>query len=364
MKRGVILFLLASLIFASYVFAQQDELSVRFHSFGKNATIDLKQYLGESSCYLVSQPQNIIIEIDQEKGIATLTAKPGWEGSEVVLFRTNETVKKIENETEAARFIPPATEIPHLIELKVKNEDLVKLFESAIDPSMLDFVKGIKKEGIKNLSKEIREGTLRVDINNEVDLKMKMGYMPTISMDFLLGEKVEPVEEAVEEAKPEEGLKLRMNTLILIALLLVLALAGLFFYKKYAPARKVKKKGLRPDYTINKDVKLLSLSKLRALQKNLEKKEGFEELVTILKEFFASYFRIGHNFEFDYLRKRVKDSSISERMKDEISDFLNDAEKTAYSPPEKHEETHGEGQIPKQDLKKLILRLKRIIQNL
>ncbi len=370
MKRGVTFLLFIFLVLINYALAQQGEFSVRFHSFGKNATIDLKQYLGESELYLASQPLNVIVEIDQEKGIATITAKPGWEGSEMIRFRTIESLTKVNdteeieslikvNDTEEiAKFLPVAPEILYL--RKVRDEELARLFEGTIDPGVLDLVKEIKREEITKLSKEIRERTINVRVNDEVDLKFELGYAPTFAMDFSLGEK-----KTEEEAKPKEkGLKLKISNTIILIIASVSVIIILYFYRKYSMSKREEKKEWELDYAISKDIKRLSLNKLIRLQKDLGRKESSDEFIKIVKDFFSSYFGIEHDFEIKHLARRVKDSDVDWRMKGKMIDFLDDLSKVFYYPTEKWVEVYGEGQIPEQELKKLVNSFKKIIRSL
>lgn len=357
MKRGA--FILLFLIILTAV-AAQDEFSVRFHSFGKNATINLKDYLGESKYYVASQTLNVIVNIDQETGIATLTARQGWEGSEVVFFRTNESLKKIEGTEEVAKFLPAVPEILYL--RRIREAELVRLFEGTIDPSILDLIKEIKREEIEKLTKEIRERTIMISVNDEVDLKMELGYVPMFSMDFSLGEKRE-VEEEITPTK-KEGIKLEINSTAIIIILAIILIICLFFYKKYAKKLEVKKEEKELEYVISKDIKHLSLNKLLKLQKELEKERSSERFVRIVREFFSKYFGVGYDFEFNQLIRRVKDSDIKRSMKNEIKDFLNDMAKIVYTPSEKWTDVYGEQRIPSKDLKKFISRFKRIIRKL
>lgn len=357
MKRGA--FILLFLIILTAV-AAQDEFSVRFHSFGKNATINLKDYLGESKYYVASQTLNVIVNIDQETGIATLTARPSWEGSEVVFFRTNESLKKIEGTEEVAKFLPAVPEILYM--RRIREEELARLFEGTIDPSILDLIKEIRKEEIEKLTKEIRERTIRISVNDEVDLKMELGYVPMFSMDFSLGEKREAEEEIIPPK--EEGIKLEINSTAIIIILAIALIICIFFYKKYAKKLEVKREEKELEYVISKDIKHLSLNKLLKLQKELEKERSSERFVRIVREFFSKYFGIGYDFEFDQLIRRVKDSDIKRGMKNEIKDFLNDMAKIVYTPSEKWTEVYGEQRIPKKELKKFISRFKRIVRKL
>lgn len=228
MKRGVFLSLLFFIILVAFVAAQQDTFNIRFHSFGRFATVDLKKYLGESKLYLVSQTKNVIVDIDQERGIATLKARPGWEGSEVIVFRKNESLSEL-NETEVARFLE---EVPETFFLKrIRDEELVRLFEVTIDPSILEIIKLVKREEIRELSTDVEERELKMRINNEVDLKIEMGYIPSVSMDFLLGER--------REVEAEIGyIRLDVDDAIVIIVLSVIGLLSVYFCVRHFSTKR------------------------------------------------------------------------------------------------------------------------------
>lgn len=357
MKRGIFIPIVFFIILVTFVAAQQGEFSVRFHSFGKNATIDLKNYLEESERYLVSRTTNVIVDIDQENGIATLRARSGWEGSEVIFFRTNESLAMINETAEVSQFLEAVPEILFL--RRVKDEELIKLFEGTIDPSILDVVKKIKKEEIRKLSSELDENRLRIRVNEEVDLKLEMGYIPSVAMDFSLGEELE-IEEKI---KPKEELKLKINREIVIAILAVIGIVCTYFYMKHSHKKAIERKEFVLESTISQDIKHLSLHKLRRLQQSLDRGSS-EEFMNIFREFFSRYFGIGYDFEFKQLARRVKDSDVSRHTKSEIKSFLGDISKLVYYPSEKYTEIYGECQISKKDLKKLIRKLKRVIRHL
>jgi hypothetical protein len=171
---------------------------------------------------------NVIVDIDQEKGIARLRARPGWEGSEVIVFRKNESLSEL-NETEIANFLESVPEIFFM--KKIRDDELVRLFEVTIDPTMLEIIKRVKREEIRELSSEIEGRELMIRINNEVDLKIDMGYIPSVSMDFSLGER--------REVEPEIGhLRLDSADIIVIIVFSVIGLSFVYFGARYFSAKK------------------------------------------------------------------------------------------------------------------------------
>ena len=351
MKKCIFFGLLLVIILIPYVFAEQDEFSVRFHSFGKNATIDLKPHLGESEKYLVSQTMDVIVNIDQKKGIATLKARPNWEGSEVIFFRTNESIQKINDTDKIARFLPSVPEIFAL--RKIRDDELGRLFEGTIDPNLLDMVKTIKKAEIKKISSEIESNILKIKINDETELKMELGYIPAISMDFSLSQ-----EKEVEEIVYEEGFKIPQS--IIIAFFAILIIVFFYFYAKHSKKKKKRKKEYELEKVIDQDIKQLTLQKLKKLQKG----EGnTDKFITIVREFFSRYFGIEYNFEFKYLITTVKKSDLSRRTKSKIIDFLEDLSRIVYYNTEEWSQIYGTGKISKKD-QKLITRMKKIVNSL
>ncbi|MBU4501002.1 MAG: hypothetical protein KKA79_00295, partial [Nanoarchaeota archaeon] len=292
MKKAVFICIVFFIMVVSGVIAgYQDELSVMFHSFGKNTTIDLKKYLGESEYYITSSSLNVIVNINQNTGIATLAARPVWEGSEVIFFRKNESIAKTNQIELAAKYLPPIylPPIPETLYLrKVGDEELVRLFEWTIDPRILDFIKDIKREEIKNLSISIDKNKLEMSINEELDLNVELGYIPSVSMDLSLGEKKEePEREAIEKSKA--GFEINY---IIIGVFVILLIIAIYLYVKYAKKLSIEKKETELDYVITKDIKRLAIFRLRKLQKD----PTTEKFLNIMREFFSKYFKIGYNF--------------------------------------------------------------------
>lgn len=353
MKRGILLFLIF-LTLIELVLAQQNELSVTFYSFGKNATINLNDYFGEGHSYFVSQTKNVIVRIDQEKGIATLTAKPGWKGSEIIRFFSNESVKVEETEeitkpSTLETFYPP--EIKDVNLNYTEDEQLTSLLKTTIDPSILDFVKGIKREQIRNISKMVKEKTVMIIINDEVNLNLEQGYAPTVSMNFSFDMNKDTEESNPQETVPKSGIN---NTTIIITLLTITIIGVYFYSKKHALRKRVKRK--KPN--TGEDIKRMSLNKLREIQNKPYQKESAQDFINVIREFFSKYFETEYDFEFKQLIDRVEDSDLSGDKKDEIKSFLDDVSNVVHYSTEKW------NQAPTKDLKDLIIGMKRIIHGL
>lgn len=356
MKRGILLFFVF-ITLIGIVLAQGNELSVTFYSFGKNATINLKNYFGEGHSYFVTQTQNVIVRIDQEKGIATLTARPGWKGSEIIRFFSNETVKVEETEeVENVSSSTPETFYSQEVEdeylKRTEEERLTVMFKGTIDPSILDFVRTIEREEITNVFKEIKGKTVTININDEVTLNLEQGYEPKVSMNFTFDTKEDTKESEIKET----GLKLIPSGNTVIITLFIIAILVIYLYMKYASVKPVKGKGKKR--SMSEDIKHLSLDKLRRIQNEPYQKESAQDFMNVIREFFSKYFGIEYDFEFKQLIKKVEDSNLSGDKKDDIKIFLDDASKVVYYSTEKWT------QVPIKDFKNLMTRMKRIIQDL
>ncbi len=354
MKRGILLFLIF-LTLIGLVLAQQNELSVTFYSFGKNATINLNKYFGEGHSYFVSQTQNVIVHVDQEKGIATITAKPGWEGSEIIRFLTNESSKTVEETNETTKPSTPETFYPPEVKggdfNKIEDEQLTSLLKVIIDPGILDFVKGIKREQIRNISKMVKEKTVMININDEVNLNLEQGYAPTVSMNFSFDMNKDTEDANSQETVSKSGIS---STTVIIALLVITVIGVYFYSKKHALRKKVKRK--KPN--TGEDIKRMSLNKLREIQNKPPQKESTQDFINVIREFFSKYFETEYDFEFKPLINRIEDSNLSGDKKDEIKSFLDDVSNVVHYSTEKW------NQAQTKDLKGLIIRMKRIIQGL
>lgn len=355
MKKGLIIFFAIIFILAVSSVTSQ-EFSVRFFSFGKNATIDLKLYLGESEHYIVSKTENIIVTIDQRKGIAYLEAKPEWVGSEVVFFkvieagpieeRVKEKPKRIEEkEEEKEKKITPL--VPETLKEKaVVWGENVRLFGGTVDSSVLELFESIKKEDIKKISKKVEKNRVEININDEVELNFETGYMPKASMNFSLGPKAEGTVTAIEGQELKTGAS--RTTIIIfnvIAFVIILLLIYLYINRSKVKQKYAGKRGLAES----------TIFQLKTLQRNLGA-SGSEEFLNVVRSFFSKYFGISYDFEFEELIKTIEESDADHRVKKSMITFVKALSKWMIGP--------GTGQIPERELKKLISTMRNILKNI
>jgi len=218
----IVVFIFITLIIPTI--AEKEEFSIRFHSFGKNATIDLRTYLGESVHYIVSETENVIVTIDQSVGTAYLEAKPGWNGTETVFFRRIESkAEVVESKPE-----PNQTQIEPIVLDDIKEKPITykeppKFLENIIDESLADMLDDIKKEEIKKLTKVVEGDSLKLNVNDEIEFNLEVGSNPTVTMDFSLGPKQE---NGVEE---EIDLENETMTAVMINIITIILVAGMIY---------------------------------------------------------------------------------------------------------------------------------------
>ena len=182
-KELLILFILLT----NFVIAQEDielvpksdeRLDVSYHSFGGQYSIDLKKYLGNGT-YRVSGSKNVNIDINQETGMAIISPKLGWQGSEIIRFTLNKTKSIIT--------------LPKETFEKIKLEDIekIEIFQDAFDRVIND----IEKESIKRLDSKIKDDKLVIVINEEINLisSYDENLKPQFDFNILLtNEGIEP----------------------------------------------------------------------------------------------------------------------------------------------------------------------------
>lgn len=236
MKRGILLILLASITLIILASAQQDELTVRFRSVGKNATIDLRSYLGESAYYIVSKTAHINVTIDQEKGLAYIEAVKGWEGTESIFFTTIEAQARQPDIPESKPPTPPPPLVPEEKpeEGVVQYEEPLQILREMLDISLIDLVEDIRKEEIRTISKKASKDAVSININDEVNINIQKGYKPKITMDFSLV----PEQGTQPEEQPAPNHKRTIFILILINILIVFAVA--YTVQAYLKHKKAK----------------------------------------------------------------------------------------------------------------------------
>ena len=343
MKKLLFLMIII-IILISGVFAE-NQLSVRFHSFGKNTTINLEEFLGESEQYIASKSSNIRVIIDQEAGIAKLYARPGWVGSETIVFTSIEKASNITNQT-LLDMLKTAEEFKYII----TDKELDELTEDNVDKEMKWWVREIEQEEIKNIYSKIENKELLLNLNDEINFNINLNKeKPEINMEF---------KSAKDGSKtiviPDIKGKFDISW-VLIPTVIILSLISIAFIIS-------KREHIKESFG-KIDQKRKTVRRLKNIKKY--DKESSKEFLKIINNFFSNFFDLRYNFEFDELKGKVKKSSLSVSKKIRIITFINKlSEIMFYSNTEKWAKVYGKGTIPPDKLKKLIKKAIGIIKNI
>src|SRR3989344_3518874 len=255
---AVFLILLFNLVIAqeeNQEIVSGNELLVRFHSFGKQASIDLKRYLGESEEYYYSASKNVTVTIDQENGIATLIAKPGWEGVETIRFTTSKPASLIKfRENPEERIIT--------------DSDIAKIFQELINKTFSNIIGGVELQNVRYIDTKLEGGEIIINLNNEAEIFFGVsGNKPETTLNILIPNAGPP------EIKSFEVSKLNPYVIALLSLIFI------FIFRKQV-------KRLLFSKEIEIDLKNRMLIELFNIQKLKDQKEKEERLYHLLNKFF------------------------------------------------------------------------------
>jgi len=338
---ALIIFLIILTIFVS----ADDQFSVRFHSFGENTTINLKEFLGESKQYIVSKTTNVRVIINHENGTAFLSTKGEWEGSETIVFTSIEKSTNLTNQT-LIDMLKTAEEFKY----EITSNEINEIISENLDKKIKDRLTSIKPEELENLYSRIENKKLFLDLNNEVNLTINFQEeKPSMKMEFLT-----PREPSLRIAIPkiQKGFDRRWIIIPSTILLAIIAII-IVISKKEKIIQNIK----------NVEAKRKTIKELKKIKKY--DKENSKLFLAIIKHFFSDFFNLKSSFVFSDLRNAIKSSNLRIMKKIKLVGFVNELSDTLnYSNTEKWAEVYGKGTIPPDRLKKLIKKAISAIKNL
>ncbi|MBI2663567.1 hypothetical protein HYX15_03510 [Candidatus Woesearchaeota archaeon] len=285
MKIEVILLLI---ILSTLAIAQQEielvpseeRLEINYHSFGGQYKVDLRKYLGDGP-YKVEEPNNVIIEINQETGEAIITPKPGFEGSEIIRFQLERA--------EATISLPRET-------FRELNVGRLELFQDAFN----SVITNIKKEDIKKITSGFVGNKIIINIDDEV--KLSAGYdeslKPEFTFDLLLQNRGVEVQRKIFETKD----------IILIIGLVVLLIVLYVFRDKIITI-------IRPKEDPEKIKKLF-------LYRISKYKEDDEKIVELAEAFFDRFLNVKKDSNLYILDLALEKRQIRGDLKQQIIDLF------------------------------------------
>lgn len=365
-----------------------DTIKVSFHYLGENVSteLDLKRFFAatkiEKIYYDYEPNENIIVSINQDKGIVTLVPKPGFKGTEIITFKaknaelikTNRTRSTFEEGTLKSGF----EEFKKNVLKNLKLDPVLKTVGNFLD--IIDQ----KTSGILlPIRASLRKNGLEVNIANQVFLRFnKNGTNPQFSIKINtliipLNETLTPTcsdgvqnqdEEGIdcggpcelkcikEEPKKIETPKRDYLPIIFFTLLVILIIIILILFSKKSEKIKyfIKEKLSFKKYKIPKlshigkiaqekpekvDLRKLfgieiieRIDYLDTIKSKMSNKELIKELSKIMKYSFGKFFNIRYQFTLDELKQEL--DRIKIKNKNDVISLLEDFSEIEYSSKE------------------------------
>lgn len=313
-------------------------LKVKFASRGLNesVTINLTRFLGKGQTYIHSETENIIIDIEQKTGIATLHPKPYWRGVEAIVFALNVTKLKEEGISgleegiseiiikdgsiiiepggiEGTGGIPVGPEVVHI--LITPDKFMSKTYT--------DIIESIPQEEIHNISGELKNKEMQIGVNQQVKINVKyriedddeLLYKPEISIIVLSHPETEGTPFIIKKGLffPQVPF-FEMIRAVLILFAISLSLMIIIYYKEDISLYATDIARIK-DYLI-RDPKKRALVKLDFLRETMNigiTEDVIEKIATILKSHLIQNLHL-KKFTYAELNKKLKNRILSKEL--------------------------------------------------
>lgn len=235
-----------------------NDLFVKFHSFGKQASIDLKRYIGDADEYFFIASRNVTITIDQKNGIATIIANPSWEGVETIRFTTSKPAPLIMFREKSDEKI-------------ITDPDIAKVFHGLINNSFASIVSTLETATIRSIDARIEENQMIINLNDEAELFFIITEeKPETTLSILIPNKGPPKIAAFDVS--------RLNPYMIALLFIILV----FIFR-----RQIKKSLFTTEIEI--DLKSKLLTELIDVQRIEDATQREEELFRLIDRFFKIF---------------------------------------------------------------------------
>lgn len=232
-------------------------LKVLFQSIEKTATVDLSKYLTGDQ-FFVNYSKNLDIKI--KDNIATITAKEGWTGAELIIFSTNETTA-----VQPVIFVKSSKEIPKAD----LSEILTNLYINRSFLPLKDY-----HENLTNLDLTIYNTSSEILLNQDTLITLDFDYpIPIFSIEISLPTKEEP-------RPSSNSLPYLIGIIVLIIIIAILFTFKDLIMEKFKPKKEFLSKAKAKENALKK---LNNLS----LKGSVSKK-----IIRILKTFFYEAYNI------------------------------------------------------------------------
>jgi len=341
-------------IFLSIALADDDEFSVRFHSFGKEVTIDLSKYLGDAENYTYIPASNVEVKITNN-GTAIITAKQGWVGSEVITFVKQDYEKKEvpKTPTKSKWLVMNLEDIEENMNQEI-TEEFNSFFEDSIDSTLSILIESIETEEL-DLEKELSTKRAKLNLNNKINLDINTNSETTlIAMEILPGYELD--NQKIKLTAPQIINERNLSYMYIILIIMVL-----IFYIYLILTNRIKTK---PHTKIEKrQLKSTTIKLLNRIEP--DSKDSMHELLDTFELFLIQYLGLRKNFSYDELIIKLKESKLSKARKQKA---LNIMKKISYELFKGHSskwfDLYGNKKTNAEKIEKLIKNIKIFIRTL
>ena len=330
-------------------------LKISFHSWGEGKTelLNLDQYFpvkrDPNSRYVYLTPPEISVRVDQDAGIAYLTAFKDWTGTKEIIFSLTDiyNLETVLSNLQSYRKIITQQRAP--LKLKQQFEDLPSyhLFEKVLDDLESKEIPSPRIEVTKvdnNVKVSIGD-----DTNLELDLQtLTEDNLPTLKPKIAIS--IQP--EKVQAEEQEGGLSILLF-IPLILIILTLVIIGIFYIKNNKEKLKKHFKKSKPKPTqYNKLIE--QKRELSSLTSKLEQqpiKESVDSAFAVIKNFFNAVTPEEYQFAYSEIKKEQLEKGLSEGLKDKLCKFSKEISDIRFSGKD----------ISKSELKEIIRQAQQLI---
>ncbi len=329
-----------------------DRLAIQFHAVraGETISLNLPKYFGRKTTFYVSQTEHVNVTIDQDTGIATLSAfDPEWRGTEEIVFATS---KEALTKTEPGRYVQRKRNLS-LLNLSV---DKIVMPNDAFTEQQLRTILGNLTSEAINISTLLGNSTLLLKINDEVNINLSFSPdrptpYPEIDFDFNL--KSTNLTRA-HYREPNQMLYFTIFLLGVAVVIVVMIYIKTTYHRELkeillAPRKKVSVSRI-PGYKHDLQKKL---NKLRARVENERPSKIYRETLLAMNRFLLKAFRV-KGFDMTAIEQKLNRYGVSPGTKAKIKAYLTDYRGKVYTANE----------IGKSDVHNLIAFIESILNNI
>ncbi|MBI2508078.1 hypothetical protein HYV89_03940 [Candidatus Woesearchaeota archaeon] len=332
-------------------------LKISFHSWGEGKTeqLNLDQYFpvkrDPNSRYVYLAPPEISVRIDQDAGIAYLTAFKDWTGTREIIFSLTDIYKLEATLTSLQNYREIITQQRAPVRLKQQFEDLPSyhLFEKILDDLESSKIPSPRIEVTKidnNIRVSVGKGT-----SLDLDLQtLTEDNLPTLKPKIAIT--IQPEEVPAEEQ--EEGLSIFLF-IPLMLIIITLLIFGIFYIKNNREKLKKHFKKSKPQPSVRNKL-IEEKRELSEIANKLDKqpvKDSIDSAFAVIKNFFNEVTPDEYQFSYSEIKKEQFEKALTEGLKDKLCKFSKEISDIRFS---------GDG-IKKAELMKIIKQAQLLMAN-